>query len=106
MNDALHHSYVATLRYSSLNYKMKGYLNILESNEKIYLSLTNIPIVEDISKSKLVSVTEESLKDIFKAPEVDEQNEFGLFLSTFSQKGFSLSPFPLETYTILETHDI
>lgn len=93
-------------KYSSMNHKMKGYLNILECDEKIHLSLTNIPIIGDISKSRLVRVTKESLKDISKAQKVDEQNEFRLFLSTFGENGFSLSLLPIEAYIILETHDI
>ena len=85
---------------------MEGYLNILESNDNICLSLSNIPLTGDLSESKLVSVTEESLKDIFTVPEVDEKCSSRLFLSTFNENGFSLSLFPLETYTILETHKI
>ncbi|MNK69373.1 hypothetical protein D3C87_887560 [compost metagenome] len=85
---------------------MEGYLNILESNDNICLSLSNIPLTGDLSESRLVSVTEESLKDIFTVSEVDEKCSTRLFLSTFNENGFSLSLFPLESYIILESHKI
>lgn len=85
---------------------MEGYLNVLESNGNICLSLSNVPLTGDLSESRLVSVTEESLKDIFNTSEVDEKCSTRLFLSTFNENGFSLSLFPLESYIILETHKI
>ncbi|MNK69372.1 hypothetical protein D3C87_887550 [compost metagenome] len=110
MNDALHHSYapdptVATLRYNSLNYKMEGYLNVLESNGKIYLSLSNVPLPkrEELSEARLINVTEESLQNIHIVEDtIVNSNLF--YISTFGDNGFSLCLFPLKDYIIINNY--
>lgn len=87
---------------------MKGYLNILKSNEKIYLSLSNAPLPkrEKLSEPRLINATKESLENIHIVKDTVHRRSDLFYISTFDDNGFSLCLFPLLDYDIIDSHEI